>query len=293
MKYFKNTLLLLAGAALLAPSVRAQDATVSYPANGGQLLLGFRETNNTNNDLFTNLGAVSTFDSLQLSNPGAVINVNTGNYVSGGSGASGINGIGGLGADLTSLYGTSSWSALTDSTTWNSGNRSVLFSAIGVNGSTVYVTNTSATPYTPSSAGSQNGVHTAVNTLGNGSYDGNTSTDNSNFNVLAGGAYSANTFHGASANAPGSDFTLYPSSAAPGSNASFEGPQNLTLYLDREVAGAASGIELGFFSLDNAGDLTFTVAAVPEPATWASAILVVLALVGVTAKRRFASAAKA
>ena len=251
-------------------------------------MLGFRQSNNSSNDLLTNLGAVSTFDSLLSLHPGAVISVNTGSFLSGGSGASGINGIGGLGADLASIWGPN-WFSLTDSTTWNSGNKSILFGAIGSSGSTIYVTNSSVTPYTPSASGSQNGAATAVNNLGNASYDGNTSTDNSNFNILSGGAYAANTFRSGSSG-PNADFTLYPSSPAPSTNPSFEVPQGLRLNLDREIAGGTSGTLLGFFSLDTSGNLTYTVAtAVPEPGTSALVVGGAIVLLVVAAKRRFAS----
>ena len=78
--------------------MQAQNAQTNY--SPGQLLLGFRQTagSGSGSDLLSNLGNVSVFNSLASSNPGAVINVNTGNFISGGSGASGINGIGNLGA---------------------------------------------------------------------------------------------------------------------------------------------------------------------------------------------------
>lgn len=286
--FVKTMFFTAAGATLLAASAQAQNATTNY--SPGQLLLGFRQTagSNSGNDLLTNLGAVSVFDSLAASHPGAVINVNTGNFISGGSGASGINGIGGLGADLASLWGAN-WATVLDagSTSWNNGHPSVLWGAIGTNGSTVYVTNSSSTPYTPSSSGTQNGVKSAVDTLGSNSYDFNTSTANSNFNINESGTsntWQGNMFRVGNNNA---NFGLYPSSTSPATNPSMEAPQGIPVYLDKQIAAAANGTVLGFFNLSSSGNLTYTVAAIPEPNTWSllavGGVLVVLAAV---AKRR-------
>jgi hypothetical protein len=83
------------------------------------------------------------------------------------------------------------------------------------------------------------------------------------------------------------DFTIYPSSTSPAIQASMEAPQSSVMYLDKEVAGGAASV-LGFFSLDSAGDLTFTVesAAVPEPATWMTGILIASTLILAAARRR-------
>ena len=276
------------GVALLASSSEAQNATTNY--SPGQLLLGFRQTagSNSGNDLLTNLGNVSVFDSLAATHAGAVIDVTTGNYISGGSGASGINGIGNLGADLVSLWGAS-WATVLDagSSSWNNGHPSVLWGAIGTNGTTVYVTNSSTTPFTPSSAGSQNGVKSAVDTLGSNSYDFNQSTANSNFNIIesgTSGTWQGNMFRVGNNNA---DFTIYPSSTSPATNQSMEAPQGITMYLDKEVAGAANGTPVGFFTLTNSGGLTYTVvAAVPEPGTWALLAAGGMFLIALAAKKR-------
>lgn len=273
--------LALTGAAFLATSAQAQSATTNYTT--GDLLMGFRAGTTggaAGSDLLTDLGAAATFVNLVSAHPGAVISINTGLFISGGSGASGINGIGGLGADLTSIFGASWFSATDTGNDWNNGQPLIRWGALGytAGGNTSIVGNNSITPYHPFTNAQNQGVKTQLDTLGGSSYDFNTSTANSNFNIVESGNSATGTWQGHTYQVNGNtnNFGAYP--------LGFEATPSQRLYLDEEIGAAANGIELGYFSLDSGGNLTYTV--VPEPSTYSMMALGGFGLVGLTILRR-------
>jgi len=243
---------------------------------------GVRLSNNTGaGNLLWDLGSVSIFNNLVGTSAGAVVNVNTGMFISGGSGASGINGIGNLGADLTAQFGAS-WATLNDTTSWNAGKLATLFGFVGVGtGNTVFVSNTSLTSWANITSGQGGGVKSAVDTMGLAGYDGQISTANSNFTVSQTGTGS-DTWNGHVYNQQPADFTLF--SSVPGAQGQqFDGNLNQTFYLDKLVPGAA-GVTLGFFTINSSGNITYTV--VPEPATYQMLALGALGLTGLLILRR-------
>ena len=291
-KLLSITLLVAAQAALLATSAKAGSQQVTFTAQ--DFLFGVRYTDSSvsagNNSLLTDLGQISIFNNLVNTNPGAVIDLTTGNFISGGSGASGLNGIGNFGADLSSAFG-SGWATATDSGhgsgTWNTGNLAVLFGGIGGVSSgfptqnTVYVTNTATTYPAAFSNGSLGNARSDYSTLGSSGYSGNTSTANSNFTLLQTGS-GTNTYQGHTfqVNGNAADFQQFPSSATP---PSFEGPVGTTLSLDK-IMPNTTGTELGFFTILANGTFTYTV--VPEPSTYSMLALGALGLGGLTILRR-------
>jgi len=286
-KLLSITLLVVAQAALLATSAQAQSVSVTYHV--GDLLFGARQTDNqAAGSLVTDLGATSIFDSLVTTNPGAVINMSSGMFVSGGTGASGLNAIGNFGADLTAQFGAG-WATATDTTTWNAGHLSVLFGFIGGTSSGFpvqnrnWVSDTSATPWAALASSALGTAKSGVDTLGNTGYTGNLSTINSNFTLSQsksdGTSWQGHTFM---VNGQTSDFGTYPS-VADSAGRAFEGNVNTTLYLDKMVPNTA-GVVDGFFTLNSSGTLLFTV--IPEPATYQMLALGALGMGGLVFLRR-------
>jgi hypothetical protein len=243
---------------------------------------GVRLSNNTSTDLIWDFGSVNTFNTLFANNKSAVINVNTGNFISGGSGASGINGIGGLGADLTATFGAT-WPTAQDTTSWNAGHFANLFGMVGTSatGNNIFVSNTSFTPWATLSTGIAGSVTSAVNTMGSAGYDLNTSTTNSNFIVSQSGSGS-DTWIGHTFNTATNDFAAFTSVPGP-QGQQFDNNLNQTFYLDKMVPNSP-GVVLGWFNVDSSGNMTFTV--VPEPATYQMLALGGLGLGGLLILRR-------
>ena len=137
-------------------------------------------------------------------------------------------------------------------------------------------------------AGSQSAPSNNINAVGGTGYSGNTSTANSDLglqqNSTDTGAYA--TYQPGGSNAANKSFAYF--------SPSNEGQTTDSLYFDRltpTASGTAPGTTLpGTFSVDSSGDLSYTVAAVPEPLTWASLFAAVCALAFVARRRSVARA---
>jgi hypothetical protein len=270
---YLTTMLAVGGAALLAATASAQNATVSY--NDGDLNMGFRVISGTGSasDILTDLGNVSNFVGLAS---GTVLTFTSSNP---------STGIGNLDADLIATFG-SDWFSRIDSGTGGAALRwgavaTVSFAGDGASGdpvNTLYATRDSGSaPW--QRAANQNTGRSAVAGMGENSYDLSTSTGNSNFNVVQAGSQNGSWIFyapGGPGATGGAQFGYFsPTVEATGIGL-------LPLY--RIQPGTGASVLLGNFSLDSAGDLTFT--AIPEPSTYAMLGLGTVGLAGVMILRR-------
>lgn len=259
----KTTNLALAAIAALGlvnPPAHAADSTVTYATDN--LLLGFRQTTGqgASEDYLVDLGPVQNF------------NFNTSFTIQ----STGTTGYGSVGTDLSNIFGTGYYTTIDP----NTEKTAVLFSLEADSGTTgtgtgsdpkdtLYTTVPVGTaPFNRASQSLQSGGATAIQNAGNNGYTGKTSTANSDEGIEQG-------------TGDGSSYASYQPGGINTNNDSFkyfnpsnEGQISDTVEFERLATGTGTGMDLGTFSLDNSGDLTFTSAtAVPEPATYASFFL--------------------
>jgi hypothetical protein len=237
----------------LAPGLaRASEPVV--PVSSGDLILGFQLSGD--NDVEVDLGPYTNF--LNATTP---FNISFGVIPADQTGAGST--VTNLNADLTAVFG-SGWAS-------NSG---LQWGIVGHNSVTdIFLTQDAATISLPQDPGNTNGTSYAstIQSLING-LGGDFSTTNSTeaASVTAGSSNAWDTFLPGSSSAFGTgvDVEQLPGDGATGSTLSlFELYNNGTRNGDHLAAA-----DIGSFSLDGSGDLTFTPASVPEPSTWASLI---------------------
>ncbi len=255
---------------LLGHSARAGNAAVTYATD--DLLLGFDEPGATN-DYVVDLGQISSLNGGKGLTQSFTILNNSGNY-------------GNVAADLSSTYNASTNPNGLFGPNWYSSTSGVVYSlqaatngaAVGSDGpDTLYTTvpagDSTNSGFTRAAAGTQATGAGNIATVGTG-YNG-TTTANSNEGVVE-NASSTNSYA----------YYQPPGTGASGASFNYFNPSNQadpTTALDFERIATATknsgfqgspGTDLGTFSLDSAGDLTFTsINAVPEPSTYASLFL--------------------
>lgn len=265
-KLLTMSMLALAGASIVAP-LRA--ATTSYAA--GDLLLSFRDTGG-----YVNAAGTATTETyvVDLGNVSTVTSAGTHVLNSAVVG----NAIGNIAADLANVFGAQ-W--------YNDPNLFWNISAVTgtVSNKTLYTTaQNPSTPWSssnPVSPWGNNGsyVQASINSaaglvggIGNG-YNNQTSAT-SNFGavqVLGSNAQSYNTYVPASAGGTGANllstdktqFLSLLTGSNEGNSATGITTNSLELYSINNAGG--SGLDVGTFSINNSGQVTFSVGAVPEP----------------------------
>jgi hypothetical protein len=281
MRLKKLRLASLALAATAIWATQAQAAFVSY--NDGDLLLGF-EQNGTTANLVVNLGSIGQFTA-------------GGAYYSPGVGVT----VAGLSStDLSNVF-TASWNSnvQTNLVRWGLAGRTADGQTTTIN-SVLYQQNTLFLSRGRTTVGTQSVPF-------NRTFNGTQATIGDNISGLganlAGLQSTVNSSQaGIFSDGPGAGWTSYQNgtNSALGFdyNANLEqpltgsatGPTNSVLDLYRlnntnNTSGPAAGTYLGSFALNNAGVLSFTAAAVPEPSTYVSLALG-LGLMGVVLHRR-------
>lgn len=263
---------------LLAPAIIAAAAGVllSPPAHAtgdvtytpGDVLLGFEKPGATNNYV-VDLGPATEFVTLSES-PGTT-NLNT------------LLSLGNIGADLASSSGFgSNWAtteAFGSNVQWGVFDAIGDFGALGFQGDTLFLTKAEPTPGTRSTAPldetsstqtNQEGPFSSLATGVNGGFNGQLATANSSVAAFI-PASDANSW---SSNNPSYNaFTIgYGIEQTNSASNAYIGPTNsvLDLYelVPTDEGGATHATDLGSLSLNSAGTLDFTSAAVPEPSTY-------------------------
>lgn len=274
---------LVAVAALAAPGAFA--GTVTAP-NQGDLFIGFRQTNVTN-DLVFDIGSATQYINSSLTGYGGSWNGSSFN-ISFGVIPNTSTPVTNIAADLSATF-TGSWannptdgSGVTWAVVGYNSASGVVGSGLGINPlfpnlttKSVFVTKAETTPGTQSAAltlGTGTPGQTVANAINNivtqtGGYQGSTSTANSTVGTVqaTAGTNSWSTRFGSQNAALGTnlDFEQAP-------NGSYSGPTNsvLDLYLKPNTGstGGTTPLYLGSFSLDSGGTLTYSnINAVPEP----------------------------
>ncbi|MEO6055078.1 MAG: PEP-CTERM sorting domain-containing protein [Chthoniobacterales bacterium] len=250
-KALTTTCMATAGLLLIGQSAHAGGSAVSY--NDGDIFLGFRQTGGTSAYLL-DLGQPDLF---MTATPGSSIVLNTT-----------ISGFGDIGADLSSasVFG-SSW--YTDGNVFFAVTGGTKFGDnFGDPEGTLYSTNPSSTPWTPQSDGSQVSTVNRLSTAGF-RYSLATSSANSDLGVIQ------------STSTPNNYASFQPGGTIPNSagisfaewNPTNEGLVNTTLYFNQIISrgNGDTSVNIGFFSIDSGGLVTFTAAGspIPEPSTYA------------------------
>ena len=249
----------LAAACLALSPGLARAAEPNVPYTAGDLILGFQQSGA--NDLEVDIGPYTKY--LNATSP---FNVTFGVIPANQAGA-GVT-VSNLTADLSATYG-SGWAS-------NSGASLLQWGIIGdvATGAsfTTYLTidsNNSTIPVRPGNSGGS--LYDAKIGSLSGALVASPSTANSTeaASVLTTAANSWDSFN------PGNSFGsvgLPPIEQAFGA----DGPTNSTLNLWQDAPngknGGGNAVDIGSFTLDGSGDLTYTPVSVPEPSTWASII---------------------
>jgi len=251
---FGTALLTLVGCVAAAGSAQA----VTY--NDGDLFLGFRATGGTGAslDYLIDIGQASLYRDATSS---FVLNT------------SGPN-IGNIGADLTALFG-SGWSSRSD-VLWEVIGTQKLASGLDAT-NTLYASKGETVFGTPESAwaartnSSQGGQTTKIGSTGMaGAYTSGTNTANSPVGVIQNDS-DANSYNSFQSNIAGNSNVAFGnySSAIEGNFGG--GPSGTALDLFRATntttGSSPHTSDLGFFTADSSGNITFNVASVPEPAS--------------------------
>ncbi len=252
LTYFKTSALALASFAFVATS--AQAASLTY--NDGDLYLGFDETG-VSNDVVVDLGQVSQFSITE-----AKTTVPTGTIVN----------------DLDS--GT------TFGANWDSVTSTLLWGAAAANSNTdeVWATKAGATPWLESNDQS-NAFNSVENIGGAGStIDANGAAIQATSGGASWAAYESTANGGTGANSPTGSLQEY---FQPGIMTGI----GSKLYLDALVEGTSNpGTELGYFTINSGGTISFTGAnapvSTPEPSTYALMILGGAMMLGWKFRRR-------
>ena len=258
-------LLAAAALALLAPSGHAQVNTY----NEGDLLLGFEEPG-VAYDYVVDLGSIANF--ITLSQTPGTTDITT------------AYSLGGIAADLSATFG-SGWATNSatqgDNVQWgiigaSDKNVSATFGAYTLPADTLFETRAEFTPGsgstapTESSSSLQKTVDGKIlNSLG-AAFNNTSTTANSSVATVEPTSVSNNW----SSFGPQSTVGSWANNIEQPTSGAFIGATNsqLDLYelLPTNSGGSGQGTELGSFTLDSSGDLSFTSAAVPEPSTYAA-----------------------
>lgn len=243
--------LAVAGLTLAAGPAHAEP---NVPVASGDLILGFQLSGD--NDLEVDLGPYSNF--LNATSP---FNITFGVIPADQTGAGAT--VNSLSADLTANYGAG-W-ASSSLLYWG-----VVGDTPSGAGYTTFLTIDSNNPTVPSrySNSQSSEIDSSVSSLGSGL---NTSPSTINSTKAASITVGSSNPNGWSQFSPSTDFT--------GSNLPVEQSLGVdtatssTLNLFENVpngrnGGGGNATDVGAFTLNSAGDLTFTPAAVPEPSTW-------------------------
>ena len=245
--------------ALIASQAFAQ-VTVHY--NDGDLFLGFRSTDGTN-DYLVNIGQPNQFVAAP---PNSTILITNASPI-----------------DLSSVFGAD-WYTRIDPTT---GTNAVLWGVVGGRvlaaggdvANTLYSSNPSTIPWPRRSNSSQSGTTSLTDAMGT-NFDGNLSTNNCPTCIIQadGSTNSYRSFQPGGPNSGGISFQTW--------NPTNEGTPGLTLTFDRIVPSSTGGSsqDLGTLQLFANGNVLFT--AVPEPSSLASISLGAGLLVALMAWRR-------
>jgi hypothetical protein len=280
---FKTTLLALAGTGILSSSVLAQSST-TYAQ--GDLLLGFRAapmSTGAASNVLVDLGngSVAAVDAAAISGTPLTFNISN------------------LFSTLNAVYG-SNWTTRSD----------LFFSVAGANAttnSTIYITapevvgNGEATPWNGLGGSLQTGVRNKINTEGGipntagyNFYILNTNPNGAGAAVIEGqsdtNSYGSYMPGGTTANAgpaPGISYAEF----NPTIEGTFaNGTSGITLDLIKltSATGANPGQDLGDFTINDSGLLTFTpdISEVPEPSTFIAPLLAAAAVAVLAVRRR-------
>jgi hypothetical protein len=234
-KFQQYFVLLLFGA--FAGSAFAERA-LTY--NDGDLVLGFRATDRTN-DYLVNIGQPAQFVKVA---PGSTFQIDLGN----------------ASADLTTAFG-SDWFTRIDPKT---GRNAVLWSVVGGRqvaasgdpANTLYSTNPSSTPWARHSDTAHSFTTSLIMALGN-TLSGNNSTTN-NLSGLIQNAVSSNsyaTFQPGGTNSRGISFQTW--------NPANEAVPVNQLFFNRITPGSGAATALGVFTLSSGGQLSFSAGSNP------------------------------
>jgi hypothetical protein len=249
----------LACIALIGSQAVAQ-TTVHY--NDGDLFLGFRSTDGTN-DYLVNIGQPNQFVNAP---PGSTITITNASPI-----------------DLSAVFGAD-WYTRIDP---NTGNNAVLWGVVGGRltasggdvANTLYSSDPTNIPWPRRSNSSQSGTTSLTDALGT-TYDGNTSTNNCPTCIIQAdnSTNSYRSFQPGGPNSGGISFQTW--------NPTNEGTPGLTLTFDRIVPSSSGGSsqDLGTLQLMTNGTVLFT--AVPEPSSLASISLGAGLLLALMAWRR-------
>ena len=251
-----KTIHLLTATALALAALTSARGQVSVTAPG-DLILAFRTNDNAiQNDLEVDLGQYSQFTGLA---PGTELNLNLNGTYYGSTG--------GLSAsDISTVFG-SNWNTLTD----------LVWSVAGQNGSGQSTTDLYVT-FTPADGATVNQASGSTqNTAGArlrtelGGLSGATSLTSPQAGEIPVSLTSQNNYSGAiRGTGVTKDYGYFSKSTE--ALVTSAGSSSLDLFAEIH-GGSGAGTDLGTFSLDSAGDLSFTAAAVPEPSTYATALL--------------------
>jgi len=254
----KNIRLLTASLLALAGIIPAS-ASASVVANSGDLILGFRTNDNAiAEDLEVDLGNFSNFTNLA---PGTVLNLNlNGSYYGSAGGLSA--------SDLSTTFGTS-WDTLTD----------IVWSVAGQNNPSGATSVDLYATFTPANGAN---VNQAIGTTQNnpasrlrtelGALNGQASLASPEAAEIASLSSSQSNYSGAirGTGATTKDYGYFiPTTEALYSSSS---SSSLDLFQLSHTGPGTPGTDLGTFTLDSAGDLTFST-PVPEPSTYAAVAL--------------------
>ena len=258
-----------AGFALAPGTARATEPNVTV--NSGDLILGFQISDGSANDLLVDIGPYSNY-----TNATSAFTINFGVIPADQTGAGAT--VGNLNADLTSNYG-SGWasnSLLQWGVAGNPGNSGEVFLTEDVN---------NTTPVKDLGFQPADGLYTQTNNAVAGLSAAASSTNSTLVASLpTTGANSWSTFK-PSSNAFGTGLNIEqsPGDAAVGSTLNL-----LELVNDGSRKGdGLAARDIGSFTLDGSGDLTFTPsAAVPEPSTWLSIISGAASLIFIGRRKR-------
>jgi hypothetical protein len=253
-----------AGLALAAGhTARAVEPNVPY--SSGNLILGFQLSGD--NDLEVNLGPYSSFTSAT-----SPFNVSFGVIPADQTGAGTT--VSSLAADLSATYG-SGW-ASSSLLGWG-----VVGDTPNGAGYTTFLTIDSHNPTIPSrySNSQSSEVDSSISSLGGGLGTSPSTVNSTEVASITVGSSNPNSW---SEFTPGSNFTGsgLPVEQSFGADTATTSTLNLFENVPNgRNGGGGSATDVGAFTLNSSGDLTFTPASVPEPSTWFSMVLGALSLV--------------